>query len=80
MLLHFAGTAAAPHADIFDGAAEPGGLVPLKVGQADENIGVHHRAAYFGSGHILAALHRHLHLIGSLQPVRNDDLAAGGKG
>ena len=32
MLLHFAGTAAAPHADIFDGAAEPGGIVPLKVG------------------------------------------------
>ena len=80
MLLHLSRPAAAAHADILDGAAETGGLMALKVGQGDKHISVHHRPADLGRLHILAPHHGHLHIIGALQPVTDNDLAPGGKG
>ena len=80
MLIHFSGTAAAAHADIFDRAAKAGGLVPLKVAQADENIRIHHRAANARHLAIFCARHRHLHFVGALEAIANDHLTAGGGG
>lgn len=52
----------------------------LKMSQRDKHIGVHNGAADLGVLHILAADHGNLHLIAALQPVADDDLAAGGHG
>ena len=77
-LLPCPGTAA--HADVFDGPAEAGHLVALKVSQADKNVGVHNGAADFGLFNIFAALHRYLHIVSPLQTVANKDGTANGKG
>lgn len=50
------------------------------MSQRDKHIGVHNGAADLGVLHILAADHGNLHLIAALQPVADDDLAAGGHG
>ena len=80
VLLHLARAAAAAHAQVLDGAAEAGGLVPLEVVQADDDVRVHDGPADLGLLHILAARHRHQRLVGALEAVGDDDLAAGGEG
>ena len=52
----------------------------LEVGQGDEHIGIHDGAADLGGLHILAARHRHLHLVVALQTIGDEDLTAGGHG
>ena len=76
VLLLLARPGAAAHANVLDGPAEAGHLVALEVGQADEDIGVHHRPADAGLLDILAAGHRHGDVVGALEPVGDDDGAA----
>ena len=78
--LHLAGAGTAAHADVLQRAAEAGALVPLEVRQRDEHVGVHDGAADLGFLHIGAALHGDQGLVGALQAVGDDDVAAGGKG
>ena len=52
----------------------------LEVAQADEHVRVHHGAANLGLLHVFTAHHGHLHIVGALQAVADDDLAAGGEG
>ena len=78
MLLHLAGTAAAPHAQVLHGAAKTGLLMTLKVGEANHDIGVHERLTDLGLVHILAALNRDERLVGALEAVSDDDLATRG--
>ena len=54
--------------------------MPLEMAQGNEHIGVHDRPADLGLLHIDAALHRDLHIVGALEAVSNDDLAAGAEG
>ena len=80
VLLQLARTASAAHAQVLQRAAEAGVLVALEVVQADDHIRVHDGPADLGVLHVLAALHGYLGLVGALQTVGNDDLAAGGLG
>ena len=80
MHLHLPGPGTAAHADILQGAAHAGLLVAFEVGQADKHIRVHNGPADLGLLHVLAALHRDGHLIVALQPVSDEDMAAGGVG
>ena len=59
MLLRFTSARSATHANIFDSAAKAGHLMPLKVGEADENIGIHNGAANLGFLDIFTAHHVH---------------------
>ena len=54
--------------------------MPLEVGQGDEHVGVHDSAPDLRRLHVLAARHRHLHLVAALQAIGNNDLTAGGHG
>lgn len=78
MLLHLAGTAAASHARVLHGAAKTGLLMTLKVGEADHDIGIHERLTDLGLVHVLAALDRDERLVGALEAIGDDDLAARG--
>ena len=77
MLLHLARSAAAAHADVLERPAEAGLVVPLEMGERDKDIRVHDRAADLGILHMDAARHGHLHVVGPLEAVGDDDLAAG---
>ena len=79
VLFHLAGAASAAHAQVFQRAAEPGALVPLEMNQVDHHVRVHHRPADLGGLAVDAAHHRHLHLVGAFQAVRNDHRASGGQ-
>ena len=78
MLLHLAGAAAAAHTQVLHGAAKASLLMALKVGEADHDIGIHERLADLGLVHVLAALDRDERLVGALEAVGDDDLAACG--
>ena len=80
VLLHFPGPAAAAHADVLQRAAKTRRLVPLKMGQGDKHIGVHHRPADLGIFHIFATGHRYLSLIVALDAIGDNHLAPGGHG
>ncbi len=54
--------------------------MPLEVIQGDHNIGIHNGSADHGLFHIFAAPHRHGNLVGALESVRDDYMAAGGIG
>ena len=75
MLLGLARTRAAAHADILDRAAEPGRLMSLEVGQADENVGVHDGSANPRFLHVFAARDRNADIIRALQAVADDHRA-----
>lgn len=77
MLVFFAGTGAAAHADVFDGAAKTGNFMPFEVGQADEHVRIHDSAADLGLPDVFAAGDRHGHVVRTLEPVCNEDGAAG---
>src|SRR5699024_7766199 len=76
VLLGLVGARAAAHADVLDGAAEPGELVALGGREAHEHVGVHDGAADLRRLHVLAARHRHLHVVGALHAVADEDGAA----
>ena len=77
--LHLARPRAASHADVLQAAAKAGGLVALKVGQADENVRIHNGGADLGLLHIVA-VNGHQGFIGALQAVADEHMAAGGEG
>ena len=78
MLLHLAGAAAASHAQVLHGTAKASLLMALKVGEADHDVGVHECLTDLGLAHILATLDRDERLVGTLEAVGDDDLAARG--
>ena len=80
MLFHLAPAASAAHADVLDRAAKARHLVALKVGQADEDVRVHDRAADAGGLAEFAVLDRDLDVVRAAQAVADEDLAAGGHG
>ena len=67
---------AAAHADVLERAAKPCGFVAFKVRQRHKHIGIHDSAAYFGLAHIVA-LYVDLDVVGALEPVGNQHVAAG---
>ncbi len=78
MLLHLAGTTAAAHANILDSSAKASALMALEVSQADEHICIHNGTANLCRLADFTILYRHLHIVGSLQSIANNDLTAGG--
>ena len=78
MLLHLAGTAAASHTQVLHGTAKASLFMALKVGEADHDIGIHERLTDLGLVHVLAALDRDERLVGTLEAVGDDNLAARG--
>ena len=78
--LHLAGPGAAAHADVLQTAAEAGGAVALEVAQRDKHVGVHKGAADLGLLDVLAAFHGDIGLVGALETVGDDHMAAGGEG
>ena len=50
----------------------------LKVSKADHDVGIHERLADLGLVHVLAALDLDECLVGTLEAVGDDDLAARG--
>ena len=71
---------AAAHAQILQRTAEARLLVTLEVVQGDDDVGIHDGTADHGVFHILAALDGDGHLVGALQAVTDDHMAAGGIG
>ena len=65
--------------DIFNGSAKTGHLMPLKMCQADKNIGVHDGTSYFGACNVLAALHRHVNIVSSFKTVSDQHRTADGQ-
>ena len=78
VLLHLAGTTAAAHAQVLHGTAKAGLFMALKVREADHDVGIHECLADLGLVHVLAALDRDECLVGTLEAVGDDDLAARG--
>ena len=78
VLLHLACTAAAAHAQVLHTAAKAGLLVALEVREGDHDVRVHEGVADLGLVHVLAVLHRDEGLVGALEAVGYDHLAAGG--
>ena len=66
VLLGLACTGSAAHSDVFDGAAEAGHFMALKMGQADKYICIHNSTADFGIFYIFAAVYRNINIISSL--------------
>ena len=66
VLLGLSGAGAAAHADIFNGAAEAGHFVALKMGQADKYVSIHNSTADFGIFHIFSAVYRNINVVSSL--------------
>ena len=54
--------------------------MPLEVAQGDDDVGIHHRPANHGLVHIFAAPDGNGHIVGALQTVGNNHMAAGGVG
>lgn len=59
-------TGTAAHANVFDGAAEAGHLMPLEMGQADKNICIHNSTSNLGCLYIFTAFYRNFDIIGAL--------------
>ena len=78
--LPLAGIGAAAHAQVLHGAAEAGFLMALEVVQGNDDIGIHDGPADFGGLYVLAAHHGHIHIVGALQAVGDENMAAGGVG
>ncbi len=78
MLLHFACAGAAAHADVFQRAAKTSRLVALEVVERHEDIRVHDRLTNLRLFDVLGARQRNELFVEPLEPVGDDDLAAGG--
>ena len=71
---------AAAHAQVLQRTAEARFLMAFEMVQGDDDVRVHHRPANHRLLHVLAAIDRNRHLVGTLQAVGNDHVAAGGVG
>ena len=71
---------AAAHAQILQSAAEAGFLMPLEVVQGDDDVGIHDGSADPGGLGVLAAFHGDRYIVGALQTVGDQHMAAGGEG
>ena len=71
---------AAAHAQVLQRATEACLLMALEVVQGDDDIRIHNGPADFRLLHHRAPRHRHSYIIGALQAVGNDHMAAGGVG
>ena len=80
VLILLAGARAAAHADVFDRAAKAGRLMALEVGQADEHVRIHNRAADLRRLEILAAVYRHFNVVGALQAIADQYGTVDGQG
>ena len=78
--LHLAAARAGAHAEVLNRAAEARYLVALEVRQRDYHVGVGYRAAYLRFLYILAAIDGDERLVGALQAVGYDDVAACAEG
>ena len=79
VLLHLARARAAAHAEVLERAAEARLLVALEVAQGDDNVSVHDGLTDLGlldQGQVDG----HQGLVGALETVRDDDVAAGLQG
>ena len=63
--IHLSGTRSAAHAEILQGAAKAGHLMPLEMSQGNDHIGIHDSPSDLCSLHILP-VYRNIHIIGSL--------------
>ena len=77
---HLAGPGAAAHAQVFQGAAKAGTLMALEMVEGDDDVGVHNGPANFGGLAEDAAMDRHFYIVGALEAVADENLAAGGVG
>ena len=77
--LHLAGSGTAPHTDVFQRAAEAGGLMSFKMSQRNENIRVHDRLSDLGFLYIFAAVYRNVCFVRPFQSVGDQYVASSGK-
>ena len=75
-----AGPRSAAHADVLHRAADAGHLVALEVRERDDHVGVHERAPDVGLLDVLAVGKRDGHVVRALEPVCDEDVAAGREG
>ena len=75
MLLHFAGSGAAAHADIFEGSAKTGHLMSLEMRQRNKYIRIHDRLTDLCLFYILS-VNGYQSLVRSFQAISNDHMAA----
>ena len=73
--LHLAGPAAAAHTDILNGAAEPGHLVALKVGQGNNNIRIGQSVTDFSFLHKFAVGYGEQSFVRAFQTVGDNHMA-----
>ena len=78
VLLHFSGPASAAHAQIFDRTAEAGHFMSLEVIEGDDDIRVIQCTADISLFAVFTAGNGNGDVIGSLQAVADDDIAACG--
>ncbi len=76
MLLHLARTASAAHADVLDGSAKPGLLMPLEMRERDKDVRIHDGVPDKRRLAVLSVMHRHLNVVGPAEPVPNQNLAS----
>ena len=71
---------AGAHAQVLQGAAEAGFLMALEMAQGDDDIRIHDGPADEGLLDVHTVADGDGHLIGALQTVGDDHMAAGGEG
>ena len=76
MLFHLPGTAAAAHADIFNGTAKARRFMTFEVSQADEDVGIHNGPADFSRFDVFAVFNGAFNFLCTADTVSNDDLTA----
>ena len=77
--LHLAGPGAASHAQVLKCASKTGCLMPLKVGQGNDNVRVHNGPANLCLLHVLS-VNGNQGFIRSLEAVGNNNMTSCGKG
>ena len=75
---HLSGAGSTSHTDIFQGTAKSGCFVPFKMGECQENIGIHDGTSDLGFFDIFTAFNRNEHIIGSFQAVTDQNMTSGG--
>ena len=78
MLVHFTGTAAAAHTDVFAGSAKTSALMPFEMRKGNQDICIHNGPADERGLTVLTVGYRDFHIILTAQAVSNDNMAAGG--
>ena len=76
---HFPRPAATAHADVLDRAAEASQLMPLEMGQGNEDICIHDSPSDECRFENFSPVHRHFHIVRTFQTIADDELAACGQ-